>query len=142
MSTQQTQPTDVDVHEFLAAATPKKRRDDGIALESIFTDVTGSDPVMWGPTIVGYGRFQYVSASNSRNRGHWPKTGFSPRKAQLSLYGLKDLSAGAKLLPRLGKYTEGAGCVYVRKLEDIDEAVLRKLISIAFDRPDDPVPTP
>lgn len=142
MSTQQTQPTDVDVHEFLAAAAPEKRREDGVALESIFTDVTGTDPVMWGPTIVGYGSFQYISPSNPRNRGHWPKTGFSPRRAQLSLYGLKDLPAGAKLLPRLGKYTEGAGCVYVRKLEDIDEAVLRKLISIAFERPDDPEPTP
>ncbi|MDN6746701.1 MAG: DUF1801 domain-containing protein, partial [Brevibacterium sp.] len=67
--------------------------------------------------------------------------GFSPRRTQLSLYGLKDSPAGAALLPRLGTYTEGAGCVYVRKLADIDEAVLRRLITIAFKGPDDSEPT-
>ncbi|MCF2574374.1 DUF1801 domain-containing protein [Brevibacterium sp. UCMA 11754] len=140
MTTQKTQPTDVDVNEFLAAAVPNKRREDGFALAAIFSEVTGTKPVMWGPSIVGYGQYQYVSPSNPRNRGHWPKTGFSPRKAQLSLYGLKDTPAGAALLTSLGTYTEGAGCVYVRKLEDIDEAVLRRLIAIAFERPDDPEP--
>ncbi|TSI17681.1 DUF1801 domain-containing protein [Brevibacterium aurantiacum] len=140
MTTQKTQPTDVDVNEFLAAASPNKRREDGFALAAIFTEVTGTQPVMWGPSIVGYGQYQYVSPSNPRNRGHWPKTGFSPRKAQLSLYGLKDTPTGAALLTSLGTYTEGAGCVYVRKLEDIDEAVLRRLIAIAFERPDDPEP--
>ncbi|GAA1938246.1 hypothetical protein GCM10009689_18640 [Brevibacterium antiquum] len=142
MTTQKTQPTDADVNEFLAAAVPHKRREDGFALAAIFTEVTGTQPVMWGPSIVGYGQYQYVSPSNPRNRGHWPKTGFSPRKTQLSLYGLKDSPAGAALLTTLGTYTEGAGCVYVRKLEDIDEAVLRRLIANAFDRPDDPEPAP
>lgn len=121
---------------------PSKRREDGIALEAIFTEVTGLKPVMWGPSIVGYGQYEYISPSNPRHRGVWPKTGFSPRKAQLSLYGLKDTPAGAALLPSLGTYTEGAGCVYVRKLADIDEAVLRRLITIAFERPDDPEPAP
>lgn len=142
MTTQKTQPTDADVDEFLAQATPSKRREDGIALEAIFTEVTGLKPVMWGPSIVGYGQYEYISPSNPRHRGVWPKTGFSPRKAQLSLYGLKDTPAGAALLPSLGTYTEGAGCVYVRKLADIDEAVLRRLITIAFERPDDPEPAP
>ena len=68
------------------------------------------------------------------------KTAFSPRKAQLSLYGLKDLPDGAELLPELGKYTEGAGCVYVKKLDDIDLGVLRRLIAIAWGRGDDPLP--
>ena len=142
MTAQKTQPTDVDVNEFLAAAVPNKRREDGFALAAIFAEVTGTQPVMWGPSIVGYGQYQYVSPSNPRNRGHWPKTGFSPRKTQLSLYGLKDSPAGAALLSSLGTYTEGAGCVYVRKLEDIEEAVLGRLIAIAFDRPDDPEPAP
>lgn len=140
MTTQKTQPTDADVGQFLQAAVPNKRREDGIRLDTIFKEVTGTAPVMWGPSIVGYGQYQYISPSNPRNRGVWPKTGFSPRKAQLSLYGLKDTSAGAELLSSLGTYTEGAGCVYVRKLEDIDEAVLRRLITIAFDRPDDSEP--
>lgn len=122
---------------FLEAATPAKRREDGLALAEIFREVTGVDPVLWGPTMVGYGRYQYVSPANPRTRGDWPKTGFSPRKAQLSIYGLKDLPAGAAMLPELGKFTEGAGCVYVRKLEDIDLGVLRKLIAIAWAREDD-----
>lgn len=133
-----TQPTEVDVHEFLNAVNPKQRREDGLALETIFTDVTGVNPVMWGPSIVGYGQYEYISPSDPKRRGNWPKTGFSPRKAQLSIYGLKDLAAGVELLPALGLYTEGAGCVYVRKLEDIDELVLRQLIQIAWSREDDP----
>nr|WP_241986373.1 DUF1801 domain-containing protein [Cryobacterium psychrophilum] len=102
--------------------------------------MTGIDPVMWGPSIVGYGNFHYVSPANPRARGDWPKTGFSPRKAQLSIYGLKDLPEGAALLPQLGTYTEGMGCVYVRKLDDINLDVLRRLITIAASRGDEPAP--
>lgn len=133
-----TRPTDEDVQAFLERATPAKRREDGIRLAEIFREVTGEDPVMWGPSIVGYGSYHYVSPANPRTRGEWMKTGFSPRKAQLSMYGLKDLPEGAKLLPSLGSYTEGAGCVYVKKLEDIDLDVLRRLIAIAWSRGDDP----
>lgn len=140
MAAPKTQPTDADVEAFLAAATPARRREDGMALSRIFSEVTRVEPVMWGPSIVGYGQFRYVSPSNPRTRGIWMKTGFSPRKAQLSLYGLKDVAEGAALLPQLGTFTEGAGCVYVKRLEDIDEAVLRELIAFAFAREDDPLP--
>ncbi len=133
-----TRPADADVRAFLERATPAKRRADGLALAEIFGEVTGEEPVLWGPSIVGYGSYRYVSPANPRTRGDWPKTGFSPRKAQLSLYGLKDLPEGAELLPRLGTYTEGAGCVYVKRLEDIDLDVLRRLIAIAWSRDDDP----
>ncbi|TDP90359.1 uncharacterized protein DUF1801 [Leucobacter luti] len=137
-TTPKTQATDADVSAFLNAATPEKRREDGLALADIFREVTGAEPVLWGPSMVGYGSYQYVSPANPRTRGDWPKTGFSPRKAQLSIYGIKDLPAGAALLPKLGTYSEGAGCVYVRKLEDIDLDVLRELIAIAWTRQDDP----
>lgn len=140
MAENKTQPTDASVDEFLDAATPARRRDDGKALAEVFREVTGAEPVMWGPSLVGYGSYRYVSPANPRNHGDWPKTGFSPRKAQLSIYGLKDLPEGAALLPELGTYTEGAGCVYVRKLEDIDLDVLRRLIAIAWSRGDDPLP--
>lgn len=135
-----TQPTDADVLAFLEGATPQRRRDDGMALAEIFREVTGVEPVLWGPSIVGYGSYHYVSPANPRTQGEWPKTGFSPRKAQLSIYGLKDLPEGAELLPQLGTYTEGAGCVYVKKLDDIDVNVLRRLIAIAWQRSDDPAP--
>jgi hypothetical protein len=140
MAESKTKPTKVNVDEFLQAVTSAKRRADGMRLAEIFGEVTGEQPVMWGPSIVGYGTYHYISAANPRTRGDWPKTGFSPRKAQLSMYGLKDLPEGAALLPELGKYTEGAGCVYVKKLEDIDEQVLRRLIKIASGRGDDPEP--
>ncbi|MFF2487499.1 DUF1801 domain-containing protein [Microbacterium sp. NPDC058062] len=140
MSEIKTQATDADVSAFLEAATPQRRRDDGMALAEIFREVTGVEPVMWGPSMVGYGSYRYVSPSDPKRQGQWPKTAFSPRKAQLSLYGLKDLPDGAELLPELGKYTEGAGCVYVKKLDDIDLGVLRRLIAIAWGRGDDPLP--
>jgi hypothetical protein len=126
MAENKTQPTRQSVAEFIDSATPDRRRDDGKALDAIFREVTGAEPVMWGPTIVGYGTYRYVSPSDPRRHGDWMKTGFSPRKAQLSLYGLKDLPEGAALLPQLGKFTEGKGCVYVRKL-----------IAIAWTRGDD-----
>jgi hypothetical protein len=138
MSEPKTGPTDADVDAFLDAATPARRREDGLRLAAIFREVTGSDPVMWGPSMVGYGSYRYVSPSDPRRHGRWPKVAFSPRKAQLSLYGLKDLSEGAALLPELGDYTEGAGCVYVKKLDDVDLDVLRRLIEIAWSRGDDP----
>lgn len=140
MSEIKTHATDVDPGAFLAAVVPARRREDGFALAEIFRDVTGTGPVMWGPSMVGYGSYRYVSPSDPRRRGEWPKVAFSPRKAQLSLYGLKDLPEGAELLPRLGTYTEGAGCVYVKKLDDIDLDVLRRLIAIAWTRQDDPDP--
>ena len=140
MSTPKTQPTDANVAEFLDAVEPAKRRLDGLELARIFHEETGEAPVLWGPTMIGYGSYKYVSPANPATRGIWPKVGFSPRKAQLSLYGLKDLPAGEQLLPQLGKYTEGRGCVYVRKLEDIDEGVLRELIRIGAGRADDPDP--
>ena len=137
MAEPKTVPTDTNVDDFLNAATPARRREDGLRLAEIFHEVTGADPILWGPSIVGYGSYHYVSPANSRTQGEWMKTGFSPRKAQLSLYGLKDLPEGASLLPSLGRYTEGAGCVYVKKLDDIDLDVLRRLIAIAWSRSGD-----
>lgn len=135
-----TRPTDQDVEAYLTAVRPEKRRTDGIELADIFRKVTGVDPVMWGPSIIGYGSYRTVSGAKSKTIGYWPKTGFSPRKAQFSLYGLKDRPAGADLLPSLGKFTEGAGCVYVKNLEDINIGVLEQLIAIAWARADDPLP--
>ncbi len=141
MGEPKTAPTVASVEDFLHAATPPRRQEDGLLLAGIFQEVTGVEPVLWGPSIVGYGSYRYVSPSDSRRQGDWPKTGFSPRKTALTLYGLKDLPEGAALLPTLGTYTEGAGCVYVKKLSDVDVDVLRQLIAIAWSRSDDPMPT-
>lgn len=137
MSTQKTLPTDASVDEFLSAVELAVRREDGFELARIFHEVTGVKPVMWGPTMIGYGAFEYVSPRNPRTRGIWPIVAFSPRKAKHSLYGMKDATEGAALLPTLGKYTEGAGCVYVTRLRDIDLDVLRQLIEIAWEAHED-----
>lgn len=138
MSTQKTLPTDASVADFLAAAQPERRVAEGRRLDELMREETGATGVMWGPSMVGYGSYHYISPSKtSRTEGDWPKVAFSPRKGALSLYGLKDLPEGAALLPELGDYTEGAGCVYVKRLENIDEGVLRRLIRIAWSRTDD-----
>ncbi|MWV47926.1 DUF1801 domain-containing protein [Rathayibacter sp. VKM Ac-2803] len=131
MTEQKTLPTEASVDEFLDAVTPERRRLDGLRLAEVFREVTGVDPVLWGPTMIGYGSYRYVSPSDPRRTGVWPRTAFSPRKARHSLYGLKDLPEGAELLPSLGGFTEGAGCVYVTRLDAIDLDVLRRLIAIA-----------
>jgi hypothetical protein len=141
MAEPKTKPTDADVDEFLAGATPARRREDGLRLAEIFREVTGEEPVMWGPSMVGYGSFRYISPANPRTRGDWPKTGFSPRKASLTLYGLKDQPEAARLLPTLGTYSEGVGCIYVKTLDDIDLGILKQLIAIAAARGDDPEPS-
>lgn len=140
MGEPKTVPTAASVQDFLDAATPARRREDGLRLAEIFGEVTGAEPVMWGPSMVGYGSYRYVSPANPRTRGDWPKAGFSPRKSALTIYGLKDRPEGAALLTELGTYTEGAGCLYVKKLDDLDLDVLRQLIAIAWAREDDPEP--
>ncbi len=140
MAQQKTLPTDADVEAFLAAATPARRREDGRRLAALMREVTGVDPVMWGPSIVGFGSYRHVFPRDRRTRGVWPRVGFSPRRSALSIYGLKDRPEGAELLPELGAYTEGAGRVYVADLDAVDHDVLRRLVRIAWEREDDPEP--
>lgn len=135
MSEPKTQPTDASVQEFLEAAATPRRREEGLKLAALFHEVTGAEPVLWGTSLVGYGSHDYVPRPDRPGgKGVWPKTGFSPRKAYLSLYWLKDLPEGEALLPQLGKFKESMGCVYVNKLEDIDLEVLKQLVAIAWRR--------
>ncbi|WP_413316904.1 DUF1801 domain-containing protein [Agrococcus sp. 1P02AA] len=136
MAAAKTRPTDASVDAFIDAAQPARRVEEGRRLVRLMREETGEEPVMWGPSIVGFGSYHYASpAPSSRTAGEWMSVGFSPRKAAVSLYGLKDHAEGAALLPELGGgYTEGAGCVYVQRLEDVDEAVLRQLVRIAHRR--------
>ena len=133
MAEPKTQPTAVPVAEFLAGVEPERRRVEGQRLCAIMTEVTGEEPVMWGPSIVGFGLMRYSYATG--RTGDWMRVGFSPRKAALSLYGLR-AEESAELLAALGPHTSGVGCVYVKKLEDIDEAVLRRLVALAAARGD------
>src|SRR5690606_27540586 len=91
MAEQKTLPTDANVYEFLESATPAKRREDALEVDALMREVTGVEPVLWGPSMVGYGSFRYISAKNPRTRGIWPPVAFSPRKASLTFYGLGDM---------------------------------------------------
>lgn len=121
MAEPKTQKTKASVAAFLAAVDDETRRKDAKAVDKMFREITGEKPAMWGPSIVGYG--EYESAT-----GKWPRAGFSPRKANLVLYVLADFKERDVLLKRLGKHKTGKACLYINKLADVDESVLRALI--------------
>jgi hypothetical protein len=134
MADNKTQPTDVTVEQFLATVEPPNRRDEGQRLHELMSAVTGEPGTMWGPSMVGYGVLHYKYASG--REGDTMRVGFSPRKAALSLYGIQDHPEAAPLLADLGPHTTGAGCVYVKKLEAVDDTVLRQLVKLAYVRPE------
>ncbi|GAA4282606.1 hypothetical protein GCM10022261_01370 [Brevibacterium daeguense] len=125
-----THPTDVDPREYIDSLETPRRRVHGHLLLDIFSEVTGANPVMWGPTMIGYGSYDYTYDSGWS--GTYFRSGFSPRKAALSLYGLPPESAAPELWAKFGKHRRGASCVYVNKPEDIDLDVLRELIAIGW----------
>jgi hypothetical protein len=129
-----TQPTDVKVEDFLAGVEPERRRVEGLRILEIMRDVTGEQGTMWGPTMVGFGTYNYRYATG--NSGDWFKVGFSPRKAKISFYGLQDSSDAEPLLAKLGPHTLGVGCVYANRLDALDEDVLRELTRLAYARGD------
>lgn len=130
MAENKTQPTKVTPEEFLQTITDARRREEGERVLAIMREVTGDEGTMWGASIVGFGTRHYKSAAG--REGDWMKVGFSPRKAQFTLYGLKDLPEQNRKLPELGPHTTGVGCIYVKRVEALDEGVLRDLIAAGF----------
>ncbi|MBG6084056.1 DUF1801 domain-containing protein [Zhihengliuella flava] len=130
MSSPVTVPTPADARAFVDAVEHPTRRADGLVLLDLFAEATGCEPVMWGPSIVGFGSYHYRYESG--REGDSLAVGFSPRKANLALYGLANEAAAEEMLARLGKHKRGASCVYVNKLADVDVAVLRELIVRGF----------
>ena len=124
--TLKTQVNDASVFNFLNAVEPDRRREDGITLLDIFAQATGWRPKMWGSSIVGFGTYDYTYKTGSS--GTWMATGFSPRKASLSIYIMPGYQDYSEILSRLGKHKTGKSCLYVNKLTDIDTDVLTKLI--------------
>jgi hypothetical protein len=122
-----TQPTDTPVAPFLAAVTPAQRRADAEVVCELMERLCGQPPVMWGPSIVGFGRRAYRTAAG--RSGLMPRIGFSPRRTALVFYleGVADRREA--VVARLGKASMGAGCLYVKRLADIDLAALETLIA-------------
>ena len=127
MSENKTQPNDGSVAAFLQAIPDEGKRQDALALVELMGRVTGEEPRMWGSSIVGFGQYHYRGRSRE---GEWFRTGFAPRKQALTLYimsGFGEYAAGKgmdALLARLGKHTTGKGCLYIKRLADVDLGVL------------------
>jgi hypothetical protein len=126
MTQNKTVPTGADVGGFLDAVAPASKAADARMLDTLFRKATGYEPVMWGPSIVGYGRYHYRYATG--REGEFLATGFSPRKAAHSIYIMPGYADFGPILSRLGKHKTGRSCLYVNKLADIDLDVLEELV--------------
>lgn len=124
-----TQATSVDPKDFIAAVEPDKKKVDAEALLAFFNRVTGLKPKMWGPSIIGYGRYHYKYESG--REGEFMLTGFSPRKQNLTLYVMPGYRFGEmqEKLSRLGKHKLGKSCLYINKLADVDIDVLEEIVT-------------
>jgi hypothetical protein len=133
MKENKTKPEQGSPKEFLHAVTNARRKADGIAMLKLMQDLTKAKPVMWGPSIVGFGSYHYESARTGRG-GEWMTIGFSPRAAALTLYGLIHYDEGLEALERLGDVTTGKGCIYVKDLSKLDQDVLKEMIKSSFEQ--------
>lgn len=127
MAKNKTTETTASVADFLNSVTDETKRKDSFRLVEIMEEQTGFKAKMWGPAIVGFGSYHYKY--DSGREGDAPLAGFSPRKAEISLYLSQDFEEKQKLLANFGKHKTGKGCIYIKKLQDIDEAILRQLIT-------------
>ena len=128
--------TEVSVADYIAALPEPARRADAAVLDALYRKVTGLEPKMWGPSIIGYGSYNYKY--DSGREGTMCRAGFSPRKGAHTLYAMQIVSLcegrAADLVPRLGKHSTGKGCLYIKKLADVDLAVLEGLVALSWER--------
>ena len=129
MADNKTKPTKMSVAAFIDALTDPARRSDAKALVKLMQSASGEKPKMWGPSIIGFGSCHYKYESG--REGDMPLIGFSPRKAAHVLYGMRGSSDSETLLAKLGKHTTGKGCLYIKRLADVDQRVLEVLASKA-----------
>jgi len=128
-----TKKTEANVTDFINTfADSEQKRKDAFELLKLMQDFTGYEPKMWGPSIIGFGSYHYKS-ERSRQEGDWPLVGFSPRKAAISLYVYSSAPGQEELLKDLGKFKMGVGCIYVKKLADIDQDVLKKIMKTTIE---------
>jgi hypothetical protein len=127
MAENKTKPTEISVAGFIEAITDETKRADAKALVKLMQSASGEKPKMWGPSIIGFGSVHYKYGSG--REGDMPLVGFSPRKAASVLYGAIGFDGAEKLLAKLGKHTTGKGCLYIKKLSDVDQKVLQTLVA-------------
>lgn len=132
MAQPKTTPTDGDVAAFIASIEDERVRADCDELVAMMSAATGETPVMWGRSIIGFGTVAYRYASG--REGDWFSVGFSPRKRALTLYLMDGVDAHADQLAHLGPHSTGKGCLYLKRLDDVDREVLRQIIGSAAAR--------
>ncbi len=130
-----TKATEVTVEDFIAAIPEARRREEAAVVDAIHRRATGQAPKMWGPSIIGYGSYDYVY--DSGHAGTMCRAGYSPRKGAMTLYVMGDHYGALQgeadaLLTKLGKHTSSKACLYIKKLADVDLAVLEKLVALSW----------
>ena len=131
MAELKTQKNDASVEQFLNSVENDRKREDSFEILEMMKEVTGEEPVMYGSSIIGFGSYSYKYASG--REGEWFLVGFSPRKQNITLYIMSGFDNYENLLGNLGKYKTGKSCLYVNKLVDVDEQVLRELVRESVD---------
>lgn len=131
MAENKTKATNQSVDDFIASVAHPVRRADAVRLNTLFQEITGWTPKMWGDSIIGYGQYHYTY--DSGRSGDFLATGFSPRKSNLSIYIMPGYTDFGGILARLGKHKIGKSCLYVNKLDDIDLDVLQELVRAGLD---------
>ena len=126
MAELKTKQTDESVEKFLNRIPDAERREDCFAIAKLMEEITGYEPRMWGPSIVGFGSYHYKYASG--REGDWMMTGFSPRKKDLTLYLMMGFEKHQDLMKQLGKHSASKSCLYIKRLSDIHQPTLKKLI--------------
>jgi hypothetical protein len=122
-----TKVNDASVEGFLNSVTDEQKREDCFEILRLMEQVTKEEPKMWGSSIVGFGSYHYKGASG--REGDWLLTGFSPRKENLTLYIMGGFDLHQDLLKKLGKHKTSVGCLYIKKLDDVDKEVLKELVA-------------
>lgn len=126
MTQLKTQPNDPKVEDYLNTVEPQQKREDCFAILKLMQEVTGEPPKMWGSIIVGFGQYHYKYESG--READWFITGFASRSKNITLYIMAGFDNYDELMRKLGKHSTGKSCLYIKKLEDVDQAVLRELV--------------
>ncbi len=128
-----TKPTSASVEDFINSVKDEQKRKDSFVLLEMMKKATGEEPILWSSSVIGFGIKRYKSPTTGREVD-WLRIGFSPRKANLSLYISVGIKEHAAALKKLGKHKTGVGCLYINKLEDIDMKVLKGMIDASLNR--------
>ncbi len=127
-----TKPTEKDAFDFLSKLSDDRQKNDSFTLLELMRELTHEDPVMWGDSLIGFGRYQYKYKSG--REGDWFLTGFAPGKQNISIHIISYLDNYSELLMTLGKHKCGKSCIYVKQLADINLDVLKKIIGKSIDK--------